>query len=410
MKYKAYPSYKDSGVEWLGKVPEHWDITVIKRAFDVKLGKMLQPSQKSLDDNLKNYLKASSFTWNGVTEVDNQMWFSSSELQVLRLREGDLLIAEGGDVGKSCIFDRKEELYYQNSINRARAINGNINKFLYYWLFMIKHSGYIDILCNKATIAHYTSEKVKETILLLPKIKEQQQIAAFLDKSTGKIDELISKQERLISIVKEKAVTLAMNEQMNGLGEQVRIRNLVQTIFRPVDIVQEEEYVALGLYNRGRGLFQKPSIIGKDIGDSSFFYVKEDDLILSGQFAWEGAVAMASAKENGCVVSHRFPILRGKSVCTEYLLALFMTDFGDFLLNENSRGAAGRNRPLNINLLLNEKIRVPSIDVQKQIKNNISLLSDITEKAKKQIELLKEKRTALISAAVTGKIDVREIA
>lgn len=66
------------------------------------------------------------------------------------------------------------------------------------------------------------------------------------------------------------------------------------------------------------------------MGDSSFFYVEEGDLILSGQFAWEGAVTMATEKETGCVVSHRYPVIRGKSIATEYLFALFMTNFGDF--------------------------------------------------------------------------------
>ena len=124
---------KDSGVEWLGEVPEHWDVAVVKRAFIVKLGKMLQPDQKDETDVIKKYLKASNLTWDGVKDIDNEMWFSKNDLKKLKLEIGDLLVAEGGDVGKSCIFDSNEEFYYQNSVNRVRGQKNNANKFLYYW-------------------------------------------------------------------------------------------------------------------------------------------------------------------------------------------------------------------------------------------------------------------------------------
>ena len=194
---------KDSGVEWLGDVPEHWDVAVVKRAFIVKLGKMLQPDQKDETDVIKKYLKASNLTWDGVKDIDNEMWFSKNDLKKLKLEIGDLLVAEGGDVGKSCIFDSNEEFYYQNSVNRVRGQKNNANKFLYYWLFTLKYSGYIDILCNKSTIAHFTAEKLNETILLLPDSVEQNEIIAYLERENGKINQLILKQQSLIEKLKE---------------------------------------------------------------------------------------------------------------------------------------------------------------------------------------------------------------
>lgn len=194
---------KDSGVEWLGEVPESWHVAVVKRAFIVKLGKMLQPDQKDETDVFKKYLKASNITWDGVKDIDNEMWFSENELKKLKLEIGDLLVAEGGDVGKSCIFDSSEEFYYQNSINRVRGQKNNANKFLYYWLFTLKYSGYIDILCNKSTIAHFTAEKLNETILLLPDGVEQNEIIAYLDRENEKINHFVLKQNHLIEKLKE---------------------------------------------------------------------------------------------------------------------------------------------------------------------------------------------------------------
>ena len=159
--------------------------------------------QKDETDVIKKYLKASNLTWDGVKDIDNEMWFSKNDLKKLKLEIGDLLVAEGGDVGKSCIFDSNEEFYYQNSVNRVRGQKNNANKFLYYWLFTLKYSGYIDILCNKSTIAHFTAEKLNETILLLPDSVEQNEIIAYLERENGKINQLILKQQSLIEKLKE---------------------------------------------------------------------------------------------------------------------------------------------------------------------------------------------------------------
>ena len=149
-----------------------------------------------------------------------------------------------------------------------------------------------------------------------------------------------------------------------------------------------------------------------DMGESDFFWVKEGDLIISGQFAWEGAVALADKEDEGCVVSHRYPVIRGKDgvALTEYLFGLLCTKHGDFLLNENSRGAAGRNRPLNISTLVKEKIPVPSMWVQEAVARAVHSRKALLKEIAKAIDLLQERRTALISAAVTGKIDVHNLA
>jgi type I restriction enzyme S subunit len=149
-----------------------------------------------------------------------------------------------------------------------------------------------------------------------------------------------------------------------------------------------------------------------EMGDSDFFWIEAGDLIISGQFAWEGAVAMAGNDEEGCVVSHRYPVLRGKDglARTEYLFALLATKHGDFLLNENSRGAAGRNRPLNIGSLMREKISVPPLEIQDEVVDLVRKEKEIREEIAAQKVFLKERRSALISAAVTGKIDVRCVA
>ena len=157
MSFPRYPAYKDSGVEWLGDVPKNWSVTALKHGFNVTLGKMLQPELSSPDDELLPYLRAANIKWGGVDTTDvKQMWLSVRDRTQLRLKNGDLLVSEGGDVGRSCLWtDELENCYFQNSVNRVRARDGHLNSYLYYWMSTIKDKGYIDVLCNKSTIASF---------------------------------------------------------------------------------------------------------------------------------------------------------------------------------------------------------------------------------------------------------------
>src|SRR5699024_6654419 len=106
MSFSKYPAYKDSGVEWLGEVPGHWTVASLKRGYEVVLGKMLQSEPLRQTDEFLPYLRATNIQASGVTIVDvRKMWFSEQEKKKLRLKQGDLLISEGGDVGRSAIWD-----------------------------------------------------------------------------------------------------------------------------------------------------------------------------------------------------------------------------------------------------------------------------------------------------------------
>ncbi|NAZ53267.1 restriction endonuclease subunit S [Vibrio toranzoniae] len=201
---------KDSGVEWLGEVPEHWIVSQIKYGYEITLGKMLTKEPKSQYYELKPYLKAVNVQPNGVDVIKvDKMWFSPKELKSLRLKHGDVLISEGGDVGRAAIWEAQlEECYIQNALNRARPINSNSSTFLLYWMKFLKHTEYIDIICNKATIAHYTAEKVEASPLIIPPLMEQQCIAQYLNKQSDKFDLLTNKAQQAIQLMKERKTAL----------------------------------------------------------------------------------------------------------------------------------------------------------------------------------------------------------
>ncbi|MDI6686627.1 MAG: restriction endonuclease subunit S [Desulfobacterales bacterium] len=183
---------KDSGVEWLGKIPKHWEFRQIKRDFQITLGKMLQSHQKDNKETEEFYLRSANIKWDNADLSDVQkMWFSPDEKKRLKLEYDDLLVSEGGDVGRTSIW--KNELsacFIQNAINRVRARKKDRTTFLYYWLFFMKHVGYIDAIVSRITIAHLTAEKLEKIYYVRPPVAEQSNIVTFLDKKTDEISKI----------------------------------------------------------------------------------------------------------------------------------------------------------------------------------------------------------------------------
>lgn len=243
---------------------------------------------------------------------------------------------------------------------------------------------------------------------LVPDYKLQKEIADFLDRETDLINQLIEKKEAFLLKASKRIESLVDKAISCQRVPRIRFENVVQRMQRSVNLSEYDELIRLGLYNKGRGIFKKPAADEEGMGDSKFFFVEPGDLILSGQFAWEGAVALATSKEDGCVVSHRYPIYRGKgSVNTAYLFGLLRSNFGDFILNEASRGSAGRNRPLNTWRLGKEKIPIPEISLQEEIEQAVIFERRLREKTQRSIDILEEFRTSLITEAVTGQLDIK---
>ena len=250
---------------------------------------------------------------------------------------------------------------------------------------------------------------MKNIRLRVPDLATQRQIADFLDRETARIDLLIEKKQRLVDMVAPRLDALIHEARKRGNWR--RFGFCAQTTPRPIPHNQDATYVPLGLYNRGRGFFRKPETAYDDLGESSFFFVEEGDLVFSGQFAWEGAVGFVPEREHGSVVSHRYPVYTGiKGVLSDYLFAYFRSHHGQFLMDNCSRGAAGRNRPLNTRILEKEKIPVPNIELQQRVAKVIEFERRLKEKTAPSIDRLKEYRSALITAAVTGQIDVTSYA
>lgn len=434
-KYKAYPEYKDSGVEWLGEIPTHWICTQVKYGYDITLGKMLQKNKSSSKDELKPYLKAQNIQPTGIdlSVVDN-MWFSPDEKSKLLLKNNDVLISEGGDVGRSALWQGQlDECYIQNAINRARAINGNSPYFLNYWMIYLKSADFINTLCNKATIAHYTAEKVETSPLLLPDSDEQLHISLFLAHETAKIDKLIEKQQQLIELLKEKrqavishAVTKGLNPDVpmkdsgvEWLGEVPEHWKLIKfshcVSIRSGQVNPRKfPYCDYWLIAPNHIVSGEGRIINletaKDQGADSGKYLCRTGEVIYSKIRPALVKACLSPSDTVLCSADMYPMTSYNGLTNNFLLLYLLSDvFTRFAVNQADRVAMPK---INRESLSDCKIPVPPIDEQEKIcshaREALEKLDVLLQKSQLTIEIFQERRTALISAAVTGKIDVRD--
>ena len=215
---------KDSGIEWIGEIPEGWEISKVSYFYEVQLGKMLQPQKKSETDTEEKYLCAANVGKN-ILSLDTlkTMWFSQTEKHQFDLKEGDLLVVEGGDVASCAIIETPvRNLFFQNALHRVRPLHNESVAFLRYWLMTAKSYGYIDLICNKATIAHFSKEKF--IALPIPVIPQdiQSKIVSFLDLECKQIDDLLFKTRSSIEEykkLKQAVITQAVTKGVRGERE-----------------------------------------------------------------------------------------------------------------------------------------------------------------------------------------------
>lgn len=421
MSFPRYPEYKDSGVAWLGEVPGHWDVAALKRSFQVTLGKMLQPDSTDPDDELLAYLRAANIQWDGVDITDiKKMWLSKRDRVQLRLERGDLLVSEGGDVGRSCMWASElENCYFQNSVNRVRArADRHSNRYLYYWMSTIKDKGYIDVLCNKSTIAHFTAEKVAAVPVPMPTPEEQTQIATFLDHETAKIDALVAEQRRLMALLKEKRQAVISHAVTKGLNPDAPMKP--SGIEWLGDVPAHWKVVPLrwaakvcsgdGLSNTAVEVINDDEhSIGVIGGNGLMGYTDQPNVNHSLL-----AVGRVGALCGNVHLVHPPAWITDNALVLDPDSSIFDLQFLSVTLrcrNLNEIASKTAQPLITGTQLSDQRIPRPPLAEQESIAAYLAQESakfdTLTTEAQRAIDLLQERRTALISAAVTGQIDVR---
>jgi len=400
-----YSSYKTTEESWFQEIPAHWSVYRLKHVFVIAKRIVGELGHKVLSITQKGIIVKDTESGAGQLSMDYSKY--------QRVDKGDFAMNHM-DLLTGYVDISKFDGVISPDYRVFKLTHGHSDaQYLLYTLqlcytnrIFFKHGKGVSMLGRWRLPA----ENFKNFLIPIPPKEEQAKIAAFLNYKLAKIDRFIRKKRLLLNLNVERRKSFTSDIIKNDAIRFLRLSSVTRFEERPIGRNDDETYIPIGLYNRGRGIFHKAQTFGKDLGDSTFYYIKEGDVILSGQFAWEGAVALASSADENCIASHRYPVLNCDLdiIKPEYLYSYFTISEGFLLLDLHSRGAAGRNRPLNPRRLVKEKIPIPSIELQEELAeiyhNEVKLKATVLN----EIKIVEEYKTALIAEAVTGKIDVRD--
>ncbi len=212
---------KETGNNWLPYIPADWKLSRAGLHYDIVLGKMLCSNQISDEYTLEPYYCAADVHFDGVSDGElKQMWFSPSEKEQYLVSKGDLLVVEGGAGAGGCAIVNKtlQPTYIQNSIMIVRPRTNASIRYMRYLLEYLVKSGYIEVACNKATIPHFTKDKLANIPFAVS--GEQEEIADYLDGKIPEIDALITKKNNLITELEQYKKSLIF-EYVTGKKEVV---------------------------------------------------------------------------------------------------------------------------------------------------------------------------------------------
>jgi type I restriction enzyme S subunit len=439
-RFKPYPAYKDSGIEWLGEIPAHWEVAPVYARYEVALGKMLD-AKRVTGKFSGGYLRNVDVQWNAVnTEGLPEMDFAPWERERYLLRPGDLLVCEGGEVGRTAIWRGEvDECFYQKAIHRVRAHSKEESpRFFYYLMYTLAKRGVFVAGGNPNTIDHLTAVQLRHYRLPFSPPPEQRAIAAFLDRETTRIDALVAKKERLIELLQEKRTALITGAVTKGLDPNAstkksgvewlgeipahwKVKRLVHLSDPSVPIVygillpgprlsDGVPYIGAGDIPGHLGLAELPRTTEEIAAQYPRSRIRAGEIVyaIRGSF---GAVEVVPSELDGVNLSRDAArVAPRQSIVAQWLCWALRSEtsqrqFGFYELGATITG-------VNIRDLKRILIPCPPSGEQSAIaaylNRETAKLDALIAKVREAIDRLKELRISLISAAVTGKIDVRE--
>ena len=440
-KYQKYAEYKDSGVEWLEDVPREWDIIKIKHLSTVKRGASPRPidDPKYFDDN-------GEYAWVRIADVSASDMYLLNTTQTMsdlgsslsvKLEPNQLFLSIAGTVGKPCINKIKACIHDGFVYFPELKIP---NKYLFY--VFAGEQAYKG-LGKMGTQLNLNTDTVGDIKVALPKSQSDiYKIIEFLDHETAKIDTLIAKQEKLIELLKEKRQAVISHAVTKGLDPNVPMKDsgvewlgkvpehwILSNLkyFASIqggyafnsDLFVEEgtQVLRIGnVYQNTLSLDRQPIYISNElVKNFKDFIVSKNDVLMSltgtlGKRDYGFAIKVKTDEKY--LLNQRVAKIspNPSKIDTDFMVYVLWSE--SYLTQLYSLPSGTKQANLSNSDVLGIQIVVPPSleeqkDIAKYLKNKLLKFDDMILKAESAISLMQERRTALISAAVTGKIDVR---
>jgi len=435
-RFKRYPVHKDSGVEWLGLIPEKWEAIRLGRVFSLQAGYAFR-SEEFCSEGISivrmSNLKSGALDLSSAARVP-----SHSCQREFSLQAGDLLVGMSGSISNYAVV-KESDLPCQLNQRVGRFQIYNQDRGHYRFLLNLVQSEVFQqqmrfLADGTAQVNISSSEIEKFWIPLLPLI-EQRQIAAFLDRETAKINALVAKKERLIELLQEKRTALISHAVTKGLDPNVPMKDSGVEWLGPIPAHWGMSKLLFVTHRIGDGLHGTPEYLD----GSGFYFVNGNNLVAESIRVFDNTreVTPEAYQDNMLPLCERTVLLSingtignlslyrderimlGKSAafinCGPKLDRLFLTKY---LQSDSVRryfdleltGTTISN--LSLASIRQMPIVLPPVSEQSEIYHVIekqtAKVDSLIAKVRDAIDTLREYRTAMISAAVTGKIDVRE--
>ena len=426
MRYSKYPSYRDSGTQWLGKVPEHWTSIKFKQAF----------MHKTKTTNHR--LDCGSISFGNVVYKDNDKIPEETRASYQEVLDGEFLINP-----LNLNFDLKSLRTALSKLNVVVSTGyivlqgkSDINKNYLRWLLFQFDVAHMKTLgAGVRQTVNFTD--IGNEYFRMPPLQEQQTIANYLDNATAKIDTLIQKQTKLIELLKEKRQAVISTAVTRGLDSSVAMKDsgvewlgeipihwevkklkhigeaIIGLTYSPSNIVDENEgtLVLRSSNLQGGGLYYGDNVyVNSDIPYK--LITRAGDIVIcsrNGSRKLIGKNAMIDKESEGVSFGAFTSVFRSnQNPFVFYILnsSLFKYQSGRFMTTTINQLTTGTLNAFQIALPpVGEQL-----DIVEYLHYKTTKIDTLITKSTKAIDLLKEKRTALISSCVTGKIDVRKVA
>jgi type I restriction enzyme S subunit len=432
---KRYESYKDSGVEWIGEIPSHWDVSRMKNHGIVQIGLSYSPEDVS-DDNVGTIVLRSSNIQDGKVCMKDLVYVSSEIPSQLRVRDGDILICSRNGsrnlIGKNCLLTRNEE---------------GMTWGVFMTVYRSEHPSYFCWVLNSqvfesqsgmfltSTINQLTVSTLEGMVIpITPNRDEQEQIVSFLDEKTSQIDDLIKKKEQKIELLKEYRTSLINRVITQGLNPDVpmkdsgiewigeipshwevkRLKHISESIngysfkSEEFDLDNEIPVIRIGDVGDEIDFTTCVKVNSNYLVDKSEFIVVRGDILVGltgGTIGKSGRYRYDSPS----LLNQRVGLLRNRDSLLNGLLyylvksELFMTYIRFYCYG-------GGQDNISMNDINNMSFPYPPLTEQEQIVSYLDQktgeIDSTIDSEKKKIDLLKEYRQSLISSVITGKIKV----
>jgi type I restriction enzyme S subunit len=439
---KSYPEYKSSEVIWVKQLPEDWSELRVKYFAVFRNGYSFKGTDFSEDQeypvvrigdlengriNLENTMKVSLQTYEETKKFVN--------------KKGDILLAlTGATIGKSAIYDINEISLLNQRVAALRPNRKADIKFLKYLIESPEFLTFIDFECYGGAQENIGKGQITSAKFPIPSLAEQQKIVDFLDCKMGQCDRFISNRQKQIELLNEQlhfkinqAITKGINSQVKfkptdikyvpEIPEHWDIRKFKSLTFiltcgvaATPEYVEESEGVAFLSAQNCRPFamdLSKYNYIKPSLHRQLTKYKKPQrgDVLVTRVGAGIGQSCIIDTDLEFSVYVSLTHIRPNKEILSEYIVYFFNTEYC-YQLNHEGTVVAGGQGNLNVKNVERYRIPLPPIAEQKEIVNYLDNyrqeIGNLISKYQQQIELMQEYRTALISQAVTGKIDVRD--